>query len=149
MRALVAEADYYRGDLAAVASFVNETRTLHGLQATDASGANPDCVPRLPSGACGDLWEMLKWEKRLETQFAGPLRVGWYFDGRGWGDLIEGTVLQFPVPWGEMEILGREPYDYGGVGGAWGAPPDGYGFSEQLSGVTAAVSAHTESAARR
>jgi hypothetical protein len=128
MRALVAEAAYYRGDLAAVASFVNETRTQHGLQATDAAGANADCVPRLPSGACGDLWEMFKWEKRLETQFAGPLRAGWYFDGRGWGDLMEGTVLQFPVPYREMEILQQAAYDYGGVGGEWGAPVGSYGY---------------------
>jgi hypothetical protein len=128
MRALAAEAAYYRGDMEAVASFVNETRTRHGLQPTDATGANPDCVPRLPDGSCGDLWEMFKWEKRLETQFAGPLRAGWYFDGRGWGDLMEGTFLQFPVPYGEMEILERAPYDYGGVGGLWGAPVGTYGY---------------------
>ena len=128
MRALVAEAAYYGGDMAAVASFVNETRTLHGLQPTDAAGTNTDCLPRLPSGNCGDLWEMFKWEKRLETQFAGPLRVGWYFDGRGWGDLMEGTVLQFPVPYGEMEILVQPPYNYGGVGGEWGAPVGTYGY---------------------
>ncbi len=128
MKALAAEAAYHSRDMAAVASFVNETRTRHGLQATDAAGANPDCVPRLPSGECGDLWEMFKWEKRLETQFAGPLRVGWYFDGRGWGDLHQGTILQFPMPYGEMEILGREPYDYGGVGGKWGAPVGTYGY---------------------
>jgi hypothetical protein len=128
MKALIAESQYRAGNLAAVASFVNETRTLHGLTATDAQGANADCVPRLPSGACGDLWEMFKWEKRLETQFAGPLRLGWYFDGRGWGDLIEGTILQFPVPYGEMEILGQPPYDLGGVGGLWGAPIGTYGY---------------------
>ena len=128
MRALVAEARYRAGDLAAVASFVNETRAPHGLNATDAGGTNTSCVPRLPDGSCGDLWEMFKWEKRLETQFAGPLRLGWYFDGRGWGDLMEGTVLQFPVPYGEMEILGRPAYDYGGVGGAWGAPVGTYGY---------------------
>ncbi len=132
MRALAAEAAYYRGDLAAVASFVNETRTLHGLQPTDAAGTNADCVPRLPSGSCGDLWEMFKWEKRLETQFAGPVHAGWYFDGRGWGDLIEGTVLQFPVPYGEMRLLQLPAYDYGGVGKPWGAAPSSYGFEAYM-----------------
>jgi hypothetical protein len=128
MKALVAEKAYIDGDMAAVAAFVNETRTLHGLQATDAAGTNTDCVPRLPNGNCGDLWEMFKWEKRLETQFAGPLRVGWYFDGRGWGDLIEGTILQFPVPYREMQLLGATPYNLGGVGGDWGAPLGSYGY---------------------
>ena len=128
MRALVAEAAYRTGDLATVVTFVNDTRVVHGLNATDAGGTNTSCVPRLPSGSCGDLWEMFKWEKRMETQFAGPLRVGWYFDGRGWGDLMEGTVLQFPVPYGEMEIVGQPAYDYGGVGGAWGAPVGTYGY---------------------
>jgi hypothetical protein len=128
MKALVAEKAYIDGDMAAVAAFVNETRTLHGLQATDAAGTNTDCVPRLPNGNCGDLWEMFKWEKRLETQFAGPIRSGWYFDGRGWGDLIEGTILQFPVPYREMQLLLATPYNLGGVGGDWGAPLGSYGY---------------------
>ena len=128
MKALVAEAAYYGGNMGAVAAFVNETRPLHGLNATDAAGANTDCVPKLPNGTCGDLWEMFKWEKRLETHFAGPLRSGWYFDGRGWGDLMEGTILQLPVPYREMQLLGQNPYDLGGVGGNWGAPVGTYGY---------------------
>jgi hypothetical protein len=128
MKALIAEADYYGGDMQAVADFVNATRTLHGLQATDAGGTNADCVPKLPNGTCGDLWEMFKWEKRLETQFAGPLRIGWYFDGRGWGDLMQGTLLQLPVPYGEMQLLQVAPYNYGGVGGPFAAPTGTYGY---------------------
>ena len=128
MKALVAEKAYIDGDMAAVAAFVNETRDLHGLAETDATGTNTDCVPRLPNGNCGDLWEMFKWEKRLETQFAGPLRSGWYLDGRGWGDLMEGTILQFPVPYSEMLLLGQPPYNFGGVGGDWGAPVGTYGY---------------------
>ncbi len=128
MKALVAEADYRAGNMAAVATFVNETRTLYGLNATDAGGTNTSCVPKLPNGNCGDLWEMFKWEKRLMTQFAGPLRVGWYFDGRGWGDLMEGTILQFPVPYREMQLLQGQPYNYGGVGGEFGAPVGTYGY---------------------
>jgi hypothetical protein len=128
MRALVAEKDFRAGNLSLVAAFVNETRTLHGLNATDAGGTNTSCVPRLPSGACGDLWEMFKWEKRLETQFAGPVRSGWWLDGRGWGDLMEGTVLQFPVPYGEVQLLGQPAYNFGGVGGQYGAPLGTYGY---------------------
>jgi hypothetical protein len=128
MQALIAEAAYRDGDLAAVATFVNQTRDLHGLAETDAAGTNTDCVPKLPSNACGDLWEMFKWEKRLETQFQGPLRIGWFFDGRGWGDLMQGTLLQFPVPYREMQILLQEPYNYGGVGGSNAAPIGTYGY---------------------
>lgn len=134
LKALVAEADFYDGNMPAVAAFVNETRTQHGLQATDASGINTDCVPRMtpihptnPNG-CGDLWEMFKWEKRLETQFAGLLRVGFYFDGRGWGDLMQGTMLQLPVPFNEMFLMEETPYNYGGVGGLFGAPVGTYGY---------------------
>ena len=128
MNALVAGGYYYAGRLANVATFVNATRTLHGLNATDAAGTNTSCVPKLPDGSCGDLWEMFKWEKRLETEFAGPLRIGWYFDGRGWGDLMEGTILQFPVPYKEMQILQQPVYDYGGVGGKFGAPVGTNGY---------------------
>lgn len=128
MDALRAEAAYRAGNMQAVADFVNASRTQHGLIATDAAGTNTNCVPKLPNGSCGDLWEMFKWEKRLETQFAGPLRIGWYFDGRGWGDLMEGTILQFPVPYREMQLLQRTPYNYGGVGGLYGAPVGTYGY---------------------
>jgi hypothetical protein len=128
MKALVAEAAYYDGIMGPVATFVNETRTLHGLNATDAAGLNTSCVPKLPNGTCGNLWEMFKWEKRLETQFAGPLRIGWYFDGRGWGDLMEGTILHFPVPYQDMQLLQGQPYNYGGVGGDFAAPLGTYGY---------------------
>jgi hypothetical protein len=128
MRFLLAEAAYRSGDAGTAASIVNETRTAHGLQGTDAGGTNTDCVPMLPDGSCGDLWEMLKWEKRLETHFRGVLRIGWYFDGRGWGDLIEGTPLMLPVPYQEMVLRGQLPYDFGGVGGLWGAPIGTYGY---------------------
>jgi hypothetical protein len=134
MKALAAEAAYRSGNMGAVAAFVNETRPLHGLNATDAAGLNTSCVPRMPPthptnpNGCGDLWEMFKWEKRLETQFAGPLRSGFYFDGRGWGDLMEGTILQFPVPYGEMQLLGMQPYNFGGVGGEFGAAVGSYGY---------------------
>ena len=125
MKALAAEAD---GSAAALAAFVNETRILHGLQATDAAGTNADCVPKLPNGSCGDLWEMFKWEARLETQFRGPLRIGWFVNGRGWGDLTEGSIVHFPVPYTEMQILGQPFYNFGGAGSPGSAPLGTYGF---------------------
>ena len=128
MKSLIAEAAYRGGNLGAVATFVNETRTLHGLNATDAGGTNTSCVPKLPNGNCGDLWEMFKWETRLETQFAGTLRSGWWLDGRGWGDLMLGTLLQFPVPYKDIQLLKLAPYDFGGVGGISAAPTGTYGY---------------------
>ena len=128
MKALVAEDAYRSSDMATVVAFVNETRTLAGLQATDAAGTNADCVPKLPNGSCGDLWEMFKWEARLETQFRGPLRIGWYLNGRGWGDLMEGSILHFPVPYTEMQIMGQPPYNFGGAGGVSAAPLGTYGY---------------------
>jgi hypothetical protein len=118
MNGLKAEADYYGGNMAAVAAYVNTSRTQHGLNATDAGGTNTSCVPKLPDGSCGNLWEMFKWEKRLETQFTGPMRVGFWIDGRAWGDLLPGTITQLPVPYGDIQLLGGKPYDFGGIANA-------------------------------
>ena len=127
-RLLLAENAYRAGDMGTVASIVNETRVPAGLNTTDAGGTNTSCVPKLPSGSCGDLWEMFKWEKRLETHWMGPLRNGWWFDGRGWGDLMQGTLLELPVPYREMQLLLESPYNLGGVGGVSSAPMGTYGY---------------------
>jgi hypothetical protein len=129
MRLLKAEALYWAGDRAGAAAIVNETRTPAGLNPTDASGTNTSCVPRLPDGSCGDLWEMLKWEKRMETAFRGIAGAGWFFDSRGWGDLYKDTPLQMPIPCSELETLGFTPCNtYGGPGGEMSAPVSTYHF---------------------
>ena len=128
MQLLRAEKAFYDGDMGTVATIVNETRVAAGLNATDAAGLNTSCVPKLPNSSCGNLWEMFKWEKRLETQFRGPLRVGWWMDGRGWGDLMEGTLLELPVPFREMQLLLESEYNLGGVGGVSAAPLGTYGY---------------------
>jgi hypothetical protein len=68
------------------------------------------CVPRVPTGptgplVCGDLWEALKYEKRIETAYThfSP----WYFDGRRWDDLPKDTPLWWPVPFQELQARGR------------------------------------------
>jgi hypothetical protein len=129
MRLLKAEALYRKGDLAGAAAVVNETRIAAGLSPTDAAGTNADCVPRLPNGTCGDLWEMLKWEKRMETMWTGVAGVNWFFDGRGWGDLWKDTPLQLPVPCEEIELLKLLPCNtFGGPGGVMSAPVSTYDF---------------------
>jgi len=92
---------------------INKYRTRAGLPAipptTNASTIVPGgnaCVPRVPqppnytTTACGDVFEAMKWEKRLETSFTGYAQ--WYFDSRGWNDLPQNTVLEWPVPWQEL-----------------------------------------------
>jgi hypothetical protein len=117
MRMLKAEGLYRQGNMAAAADLINVTRTAAGLNATDAAGTNTSCVPKLPNGNCGDLWEMLKWEKRMGHRMQGPFGAPWYFDSRGWGDLFKGTYLQFPAPCRELQVLQLLPcYTFGGSG---------------------------------
>lgn len=130
MRLLTAEGLYRTGDLAGAAAIVNETRVPAGLNATDAGGTNTSCVPKLPDGSCGDLFEMLKWEKRLENVAKGPLGVLWYFDGRGWGDLWKDTLLQLPIPCAEAQVLQMLPCQtFGGPGGEMGAATSVYAWN--------------------
>jgi hypothetical protein len=131
MRLLKAEALFRQGGagLAQAATIINETRVAAGLNPTDASGTNTSCVPKLPNGSCGNLWEMLKWEKRMETVWTGINRGNWFYDGRGWGDLWYETPLQFPVPCQELEVLQLLPCaSYGGPGGEFGSPGSTYNF---------------------
>jgi hypothetical protein len=66
-----------------------------------------DCVPRVPqapsftSTACGSILEAMKYEKRMETGFTGYMI--WFADSRGWGDLVTGTAVEWPVPYQEMQ----------------------------------------------
>ncbi len=80
---------------------------------------NPDgpesCVPQMPDGSCGDLWETLKYEKRIEVFHYGMAQE--YFDDRGWGDLVEGTFLELPVPGSELLLLLMDIYSFGGAEG--------------------------------
>ncbi|HEX9885263.1 MAG TPA: hypothetical protein VGA70_02200 [Longimicrobiales bacterium] len=127
-RLLKAEGLLRTGSQGGAAAIVNETRTAAGLNATDAAGTNTSCVPKLPSGQCGSLLEMLKWEVRLETMYKGLNMAPWYFHGRGWGDLAEGVALQLPAPGRELEILGMPSYTFGGPGGESAAPVGTYGY---------------------
>jgi hypothetical protein len=133
LQLLKAEGLFHSSDAAGAATIINETRVPNGLSATDAAGTNTSCVPRLPDGTtCGDLFEMLKWEKRLETSQYGPLIAGFYFDSRGWGDLWLGTPLQFPVPCQDVEILGLLPCNaFGGVGGELSSPGSSYSWPHE------------------
>lgn len=133
MRLLKAEGIYRNGgDMGQVASIINESRTAAGLNATDASGTNTSCVPKLPDGSCGDLLEMLKWEKRMTGAFTGIASVGWFWDARGWGDLFKNTYLHFPVPCQELQVLNLLPCNnVGGPGGEMGSPGSVYNYPDE------------------
>ncbi|CAN5789489.1 hypothetical protein BH23GEM7_BH23GEM7_38890 [soil metagenome] len=126
MQLLKAEGLLRTGDAAGAATIINQTRVGNGGLAPVTQGSNPDCVPKLPSGACGDLLEALKWEKRLETW---ATRMGsWFFDSRGWGDLVQGTAIHYPVPAKELLVLRAPLYTFGGVGQPGAAGPSTYNF---------------------
>ena len=121
---LAAEAYYRLNDFANAANKINVTRVANGnLPALlPVAGTVPTaplfktCVPRVPdpatnytSAKCGDMFEALKWEKRMELAF---MQWGaWYFDSRGWGDLAIGTAIEWPVPFQEMQVRAEPYYD--------------------------------------
>lgn len=136
MRLLKAEGLLRTGNAPAAADLINVTRVGEGgLSPADPSApndGNDSCVPRLPNESCGDLLEMLKWEKRLHTRAMGVHSNTWYFNGRGWGDLYAGTPLQLPVPCDENEFFGRACATTGGVGGEAASPGSVYNWPGEL-----------------
>lgn len=98
----------------------------NSLRPTNAAGFNPTCTPRLPNGSCGTLFEILKWEKRMENHHQNF--GAWYFDARGWDDVYRGTFLHFPVPAAELQARGLPLYTFGGVGGQGASPGSSYAY---------------------
>jgi hypothetical protein len=105
---------------------INITRQAQGqLPAVTVDGPpdEPGCVPRKLSGACGSLWDALRYEKRIEG--LGVSGVIAFFDARAWQMLPEHSLLELPVPGRELAVLQRPLYTYGGPGGTSSAPaPD-------------------------
>ncbi len=119
---LVAEAAIRTGNFPAATAAIDLTRVPNGLPSvagiadlvTPVPGGIQGCIPRVPTGAtgpvvCGNLLEAMKYEKRLETAFT--TFGGWFFDSRGWGDLPQGTSVQWAVPWQELDARVKTPYD--------------------------------------
>jgi hypothetical protein len=127
MDLLKAEGLYRAGNFPGAAALINKTRVRAGLSelagATSGNAENTSCVPKLWDGTCGDLWEMLKWEKRIETQLWGVHSNSWFFDGRGWGDLYAGTAVTLPVPCLDRELLHQPCDTFGGQPGQPGSAP--------------------------
>lgn len=122
---LAAEAAFRTGDKERAMATVNKYRTQNGKLPpfTNVNGPAPGgdrCVPQMADGSCGDLWEALKYEKRIEL-FSYAMGME-YFDDRGWGDLVRHTWLQLPIPGNELLLLLMDIYTFGGPGGSSAAP---------------------------
>lgn len=143
IRLLAAEGYIRTGNIAAAVVRIDSSRTANGQLPSLVTAGIADtvtplpgaaaCVPRVPNAAaaykaskCGNLWDALKWEYRLETMYTGYGM--WYFAGRGWGDLPQGTALYWPVPYQEMDTRRQVFYSAGGVGGTGSAPNGNYGL---------------------
>lgn len=112
MRLLKAEALLHLDPVAnkeEVVDIINETRVdvgeMNPAQLTDDTGSMSD-----PQSALDDasVWSKLKHEKRIES-FATASGMAFY-DRRGWGDLVQGTVQDLPIPGEELEILEKALY---------------------------------------
>jgi hypothetical protein len=127
---LAAEGYLRAGNVASALPLIDITRELNGLPALEGSVATltdpvpggASCVPKLPDGSCGTVWDALKYEKRMETAFTGYLV--WFTDQRGWGDLRANTVVEWPVPYQEMQARQKPFYN----GNRLWAGPSTYGF---------------------
>lgn len=120
-RLLAAEGLIRTGQFARAAALINQTRTTFGLPAITAfDGTSPvpggtACVPQVPvapnytSTACGNMLEAMKYELRMETAWTGYME--WFRHHRRWGDMIEGTPLEWPVPYQEMQARRQAFYD--------------------------------------
>ncbi|MBV9774063.1 MAG: RagB/SusD family nutrient uptake outer membrane protein, partial [Gemmatimonadetes bacterium] len=112
-----AEAYLNQGNLDRAAELINRTRVKNGgLPAVTVAGVPNarSCVPKTQKGACGSLFDALRYEKRIET--AGVEGSTAYWDARGWGTLLVGTPVHFPVPWRDLELIGAPLYTFGGGG---------------------------------
>jgi hypothetical protein len=118
---LKAEAEFRLGHFQEAADLINLTRVENGElpPVTTAGTSGPSCVPRLWNGECGDLWDALMYEKRIETYGTGIS----FFDLRGWGCLLEGTLTQLPPPGRQLDLQDRVIYTFGGNPGQVGSAP--------------------------
>jgi hypothetical protein len=72
-------------------------------------------LPPLPYEVSdAELWRVFAYEKAIE-QAVSMASQNW-FDRRGFGTMICGTNLQYPVPGAELETLQMPSYTFGGSG---------------------------------
>lgn len=91
---------------------VNETRVKNG-----------ELEPLPYSISDQALWGWWMYEFALET--AGLFFWTTLYDRRGLGTLICGTPIHYPIPSGELELMDRPIYTFGGSGEGGANPADG------------------------
>jgi hypothetical protein len=123
---LAAEAYLRLNDIPKAIAKINLSRVkaglppLAGTSLNDVAPGGTNCVPKVPSPpnftttSCGNLMEAMKWEKRMELAY--NYMGAWFFDARGWGDLVKDTPLQYPVPVPELDARLKGYYNLGGGG---------------------------------
>ena len=142
IRLLAAEGYYRTSNYTEMINRINVSRgaaTLPNIPTTITDTLTPvpggavGCIPKVPDSAqnfraahCGNVWDALKYEYRLETAYAGYGM--WFFAGRGWGDIPEGTALNWAVPWEELFVRSMPIYGTGGLGGFESAGRGSYGL---------------------
>jgi len=102
---------------------IDATRVANGELPPVTLSGPPDvagCVPRKLNGACGSLWDALRYEKRIEGAGTDG-QVAW-FDARGWTALMKNSIVHFPIPGRELEVVRKPLYSMGGGGD--GSAPD-------------------------
>lgn len=122
MDLLKAEALIRLGRAAEAVPLINKTRIANGQLppvTVDGPPDTPGCVPRKLNGACGSLWDALRYEKGIEG--LGVTGVIRYLDARGWQMLPENSFIHLPVPGRELGVLLQPLYTFGG-GGEGSAP---------------------------
>jgi len=119
-------------NLTAAANIINVTRTRFNGTGTPAATNNlapvtaagvpaaANCVPRRDNGTCGDLMDALMWESRIEN-FGLEGTIAWA-NARGWGTLLSGTVIHFPIPGRELQTFKMAYYTFGGPNSTGSAP---------------------------
>lgn len=119
MEFLRAEALLRAGDAAGAADIINAQGRVDIGELPPAtaagSGTLPSCVPRklfATTPECGDIWDVLMYEKRVETH--GVEAIIPFADWRGWGMMPEGTICQLAPPGRELELIGVPYYTFGG-----------------------------------
>jgi hypothetical protein len=143
---LQAEGLIRKGSFSAAAALINKTRTtfqgnpnLPAITTFDGTSPVPggaDCVPKVPvnvtpgSGGtvqCGNMFEAMKYEKRIEGLMIAFMQF--FFDGRGWGDLPDGTPYDWAPPYQDLLARGRVGTQIYSTGGPYhSAVRGGYGW---------------------
>lgn len=108
MQFLIAEAELAAGNLAAAATIIDSYGVTNG-----------ELPAILGSTDLVEIGMWLKYNKRIEVYTINPTIA--LFDDRGWGDLVAGTPIHFPVPAKELEVSVLDVYTFGGGGNGTGS----------------------------